>query len=549
MGQALWEKYWGKYWVRQLALVVGYLTIYRMIIHFSTASWPITAPLRFTCLLFLPYRYWPLLAGVDSISGAPMAFDCMDQLGTLWALLLFFPLCTPAMPIVWWCREKLNLFPGTQLVNFRALLLCTLLVSLVWAVVNILHLACSYSDGHWFVITPVIIPLMFLGKYISMIAILPWVLIVRAEYLSEDPWKQRMTRFAREFFKADTIVLMVVAGLFVYWLSQHSYNDAQRLSYLAVFLPIAWLTLRPGWRSAALGGTPAIICVVSLLQSKQYEATVESEAFVAFVVTCLFIVGARITAQRLKEERDRFEIEQALQLARQSFQLNETRIRRTAQALQIAGSSLQLTQHQLLDRMQDVLPESEVRRYYHQAASMRSHVDRLVDSLYPSAWRQRGLSAALHETIADALREAAINYRCRIRGSLDDLAPGMHAAIYRLACESVMHINAQVACSSIQLGIRSGVTENGHWVALRVEGKLEDSCINDAVFDTTERDMLGSRLGAYGLGLVALRNHARLFGGELRSKATENGLRLTYMLVDAINRPMEQLTSPQPWTA
>jgi glucose-6-phosphate-specific signal transduction histidine kinase len=373
--------------------------------------------------------------------------------------------------------------------------------------------------------------------------------MARAEYLSEKSWQQRLRKTAKEILAADTLALLLSAALFIYWLHLHSAEEARKLSYLAVFLPIAWLTLKPGWRAAALGGTPAIICIVSLLQEKTLELNIESEAFVAFVVTCLFTLGARITAQSLKEEQDRLEVEQALQLARQNFQLSETRIRKTAQALQVAGTSLQLTQHQLLDRIHDVLPESEIQRYYRQAASMQDHVNRLVDSMYPSAWRQRGLSAALHETIADALREAAINYRCRITGSLDDLTPGIHAAIYRLACESVMHINGQLACSSIRLGIRSGTTERGHWIALRVEGKLEENHINDAIFDTTERDMLGSRLGAYGLGLLALRNHARLFGGELRSKVTENGLRLTYMLVEAANRPIEQLTGPQPWIA
>lgn len=549
MGKELWKRYWSKYWVRQLALVIGYLVTYQMIISYSTAFWSITAPLRFACLLFLPYRYWPLLAGVDAISAGPVAIECAGTLGTLWALLLIFPPSAVAMPFVWWCREKLDLFPGTQLVNFRALLLCAVLASLICAAENVVLMACSYEGGHPYVFKPMMVPLLFFGKYITTVAVLPWVLIARVEYLSGDPWKLCLTRFAKEFFAADTIALMLAAGLFVYWLHLHSYNDAARLSYLAVFLPIAWLTLRPGWRSAALGGTPAIIFVVSLVQSENYGATVESEAFIAFVVTCVFLVGARITAQRMKEEQDRTDLEQALSLARQSFQLTETRIRKTAQALQIAGSSLQLTQHQLLDRVHGVLPESEVQRYYRQAASMQNHVDRLVDSLYPSAWRQRGLSAALHETIAEALREAAINYRCRIRGPLDDLTPTIHAAIYRLACESVMHINGQLVCSSIQLGIRSGVNANGYWVALRVEGKLDNGHINDAIFDTTERDMLGSRLGAYGLGLLALRNHARLFGGELRSKVTENGLRLSYILVDAINRPMEQLTGPKPWIA
>jgi glucose-6-phosphate-specific signal transduction histidine kinase len=414
---------------------------------------------------------------------------------------------------------------------------------------DIVLLSVGYQDGHPLVVNTMWMCIAFISKYITIVVMLPWILMARAEYLSEEPWQQRLRKSAKEMLAADTLALLLSASLFVYWLHLHSADEARKLSYLAVFLPIAWLTLKPGWRAAALGGTPAILCVVSLLQAKAYQVNVESEAFVAFVVTCLFTLGARITAQSLKEEQDRIEIEQALQLARQSFQLSETRIRKTAQALQIAGTSLQLTQHQLLDRIHDVLPESEVQRYYRQAASMQDHVNRLVDSMYPSAWRQRGLSAALHETIADALREAAINYRCRIRGSLDDLTPGIHAAIYRLACESVMHINGQLVCSSIQLGVRSGATANGYWVALRVEGKLDNAHINDAIFDTTERDMLGSRLGAYGLGLLALRNHARLFGGELRSKVTENGLRLSYMLVDAINRPVEQFTGPQPWIA
>lgn len=552
MGREWLKKGWDKYWVRQLALAVGYLAIYLLIRNSSTGRWPITTPLRFACLLFLPYRYWPLLAGVDAIGQSSAVFGMVNKEGVLWVLMMTVPLSPAAMPIVWWCREKLNLFPNRQIVNFKALLICTVAVSLIWSAQSILVAATIHENGHWIALSSMLAVQAFIGRYITIVALLPWILMVRAEYLSKEPWQQRFRETAKEMLAADTLALLLSAALFVYWLHLHNAEEARKLSYLAVFLPIAWLTLKPGWRAAALGGTPAILCVVSLLHEKPYNVNIESEAFVAFVVTCLFTLGARITAQSVKEEQDRHEIEQALQVARQSFQLSETRIRKTAQALQVAGTSLQLTQHQLLDRIHDVLPDSEVQRYYRQAASMQDHVNRLVDSMYPSAWRQRGLSAALHETIADALREAAIQYRCRIRGSLDDLTPGIHAAIYRLACESVMHINAQLACSSIQLGIRSGVTENGYWVALRVEGRLDDVNINDAIYDTTERDAIGSRLGAYGLGLVALRHHARLFGGELRSKVTENGLRLSYLLIDAINHPAEQFShsfTPQPGMA
>jgi glucose-6-phosphate-specific signal transduction histidine kinase len=543
-------KYWQKGWVKKLAVIASYCIIYVAMLPFADLGWSLMAPLRLAYLILLPYEYWWLLAVTDGALLSYINFSSADRFGYYWATVSSFPRIVLAMPIVWWCRNKLELFPNKQLVNFKVLLLCTVLAAIAWQVqINLALLHSFYSPGHPYVLTLPAVILGMIGTYIPMVAMLPWVLMARAEYLSQEPWQQRLRNVAKETFAADTLALFVSAALFVYWLHQHSVEDARRLSYLAVFLPIAWLTLKPGWRAAALGGTPAILCVISLLERKPNGVTIESEAFVAFTITCLFTLGARITAQSLKEEQDRLEVEQALQLARQNFQLSETRIRKTAQALQVAGTSLQLTQHQLLDRIHDVLPESEVQRYYRQAASMQDHVNRLVDSMYPSAWRQRGLSAALHETIADALREAAINYRCRISGSLDDLTPGIHAAIYRLACESVMHINRQLVCSSIRLGVRSGATANGYWVALRVEGKLDNSHINDAMFDTTERDMLGSRLGAYGLGLLALRNHARLFGGELRSKVTENGLRLSYMLVDAINRPMEQLTDPQPWIA
>lgn len=545
-------KDWQKDWVKKLAIVASYCIIYAATFPFTTAGWSLMAPVRLTYLMFLPYEYWWVLGATDLAALSFINFHHAKDFGYYWAVVASFPKVVLAMPIVWWCRDKLELFPNKQLINFKILLICSVLVSLAWASQSVLaNLHSFYSPSHPYVLTLSDAILLVIGIYIAIVAMLPWMLMARAEYLSQEPWRQRLRNAAKEMFAADTLALLVSAALFVYWLHQHSVEDARRLAYLAVFLPIAWLTLKPGWRAAAMGGTPAILCVISLLELEPSEVTIESETFVAFTITCLFILGARIAAQGSKEEQDRVHVEQAIQLARQSFQLSETRIRKTAQALQAAGNSLQLTQHQLLDRVQDVLPESETLRYYRQAASMQNHVDRLVDSMYPSAWRQRGLSAALHETIADALREAAINYRCRITGPLDDLTPSIHAAIYRLACESVMHINGQLVCSSIRLGIRSGTTENGHWVALRVEGKLDANHINDALYDTTERDALGSRLGAYGLGLVALRNHARLFGGELRSKVTDNGLRLTYMLVDAINRPIEQLSNnvaPQPWT-
>jgi two-component system, NarL family, sensor histidine kinase FusK len=449
-----------------------------------------------------------------------------------------------AMPIVWWCRSRLNLFPGKHLVNLRTLLLCCVLLCLAWATPN--YLSCVFGTN------PPTIYMFFafvLSKYIVMLSFLPWVLVARIEYLSQPTWRLRLRGFADKFLTWDTLVVAVLAGAFALWLSHHSHAQAQRLSLLAVFLPVLWLTLRPGWRSAALGGTPAIACVGLLLSVTDNKTTViEAQAFLAVTITCLFALGVRISAQREQEEQDRLEAEQAIQLARQNIQLNEARLRKTAQALEFAGSTLNLSHHQLLTRFRNMLPVNEAQRYYRQANATQNQVNQLADSMHPSAWRQRGLPAALRETIARALKEAGVGYSCTIEGrGLMDLTSEVHTAIYRLACESVAYVNTQMVCSGVHVHLRGGITNQVYWAVLRVEGILEPAHINDSVYDTSERQFLASKLGAHGLEPEALRNHVRLFGGELHERITARGVRLTYLLVDHSTHHVERTAAINPW--
>lgn len=132
----------------------------------------------------------------------------------------------------------------------------------------------------------------------------------------------------------------------------------------------------------------------------------------------------------------------------------------------------------------------------------------------------------------------------------NDLTPFMQAVLYRLACETVAYINGQLICSGIKLKLRSGATNGVYWVALRVRSVLEDAPGNDAFYDLSERDYLASKLGAHGLGFVALRNHARLFDGDVREHKTSAGLSLTYLLIDATERPLQHMAAPStvhPW--
>jgi two-component system, NarL family, sensor histidine kinase FusK len=537
-------------WPRHVAVAAGYLLIYMALRPFNEPYWGILSAFRLVCLLFLPYRYWLTLPLMDTVG---QSFNVLThtEFGLSWTIISMIPSILTAMPIVWWCREKLDLFPNRQQINFHVLLLCSALCSLAMALLVLAAVMHSfYSPGHPFPVTWIAWPGVFMGKYIAIIFVLPWALMARAELISRTPWKPRLQAFAKELIAPDTLTLLLSAALFLLWFRLHNFEDARRLSYLATFIPIVWVTLKPGWRATALGGTPAILCTISLLEWHGVDTPymVGTETFIALVMTCLFILGARVTARRQQEEQGRLDAERAIALARENIHLNELRLRKTAQELELAGSAMTFAHHQILGRFRHLLAPNEMQRYFRQASTTHNQISRLVDSMYPSAWRERGLPAALRETIAHALAEVGIAYRCEIKGlGAADLSANMHTAIYRLACETVAYVNAQMICSRVRLRLRSGLTGKVRWIALCVEGLVEPAQINDAVYDITERQFLEAKLGAHGIDLDGLRNHVQLFGGQLRQRTVAKGIRTTCLLIDEPVRRAANRAEVNPW--
>jgi two-component system, NarL family, sensor histidine kinase FusK len=536
---------WKIGWLAHVLVAMAYVLANAALVPFTIACWPPRAALRVACLLLMPYRYWPALVVGDSLGLVIVALPDDLLWGDTFALVNMISPIAVAAPIVWWFRSRLGVFPGKTLVNLRTLLLCSVLLSLEWGTLN--YVSCLLAPS------PTTLYMFFaltLGKYIAILSLLPWVLVARVEYLSHPTWPLRLQGFIEKFLTWDTLAVAVLTGAFAVWLSHHNHEQAARLAPLAVFLPILWMTLKPGWRSAALGGTPAIACVGLMLSVNDNLAmVVKVQAFLAVIITCLFALGVRISTQRQQEEQDRLAAEQAIRLARQNIQLNEARLRKTAQALELAGSTLNLSHHQLLTRFRTMLPVNEAQRYYRQATATQNQVSQLADSMHPAAWRQRGgLPAALRETIGTVLSEAGVAYGCTIEGrGLMDLTSEIQTAIYRLACESVAYVNTQMVCSRAHVRLRGGIHGQVYWAVLRVEGVLEPAHINDSVYDTSERQFLASKLGAHGLTPDGLRNHVRLFGGELHERITTNGVRLTYLLVDTSTHRGERTATINPW--
>jgi two-component system, NarL family, sensor histidine kinase FusK len=331
------------------------------------------------------------------------------------------------------------------------------------------------------------------------------------------------------------------------WINHRSSTDAQQVIRMAMFLPVAWLTMKHGWRAAAIGTAAVMTCIFLSMESRPDALDIAgAQAFITFSATCLFVLGARISAQNAAEEQERLDAKAAVKLAQQGLYLCEIRMRQTAQALEQVGGTLQLTHTRLLNRFKHMLPMLEGQTYYQQVASTQSQVYRLAESMHPNAWRERGLPAALRETVARTLDEEGIAYRFELKGrGLSQLSLGVHAAIYRLACEAVVYICEQQAWSIISITLRGGLTNGQRWAVLRVEGMATRDGINDPVYKKHESQQLASKLGANGLGISAMRDHVRLYDGELHVNASPDKLRITALMQDA-NRKLRESPTVAP---
>jgi len=528
----------------QVAVALGYLALYTLIRPLSDAHWQLTAGLRLGLLLLVPYRYWAALAVGDTVSNAYQSYLNASQFGLPWAIANGLPPIAFAMPVVWWCREKLPLFPSKRLVNFQALLLCTLLVPIVWSLVNYGAIVLAKNPG--VEVSSILVVYLFVGSYVALLTTVPWIIIAKLEYRSGAVFK-RLRGFVKGPLALDAAGVLIPAQLILSWLTLHGKEDKQ-IYCLFMFMPVAWLTLKHGWRAAVLGGTVVVACINLLMNYDTPDPVVlQVQAIIAFAITCLIAMGARISAMHQREEQESTDVKDALRLARQSLHMSEMRLRQASETLEFVCGEMQLTQNRLLNRFRVMLPINESQMYTKQAATTQEKVYQIADAMHPIAWRRRGLPAALRENIGRALDEAGVAYSCQIKGrGFGVHSSNLHTMLYRLACESAVYICANLRCTTIRLTLRGGEVDGNRFVVLRAEGSTESVRDDDAFVREGVRDRLAHKLGATRLDLMELGDLARLFNGQFHVRPQNDKLRLTFLLQDVTEKEWERLSAPTP---
>ena len=516
---------WDNIWFRQLAVAVGYAVSYTLLREISFSHWVLFAGLRLCALMLMPYRYWPALLVGELLPLGYISFDCMEQYGWMWSAVMVVPPIGLAMPIVRFCREQHRLFPSRSITSMNVFLLCALLVSFVWtfADTTALVLATAQSPYDYRAAAG----RYFLGSYTGILTVVPLVLAVR-EKLMGMAMRQLLASMSENRLVLETVSLLLPALALLVWLASGVAGDASQAARMAMFLPVAWLALRHGWHGAAIGGTAASIAVILTMPVMHDHETVQAQAFIAFTSTTMLMLGARIAVLHQRERQERTDSRLALAMAQRNVYLGELQLRQTSYALEQMSGAIQASYTQLLGRLRCLLPGTDERTYYRQAAVAQHQIYRLADSLYPLSWRDRGLPAALREgSIPRALDEGGIVYWCDIQGEIDQLSTSVHMALYRLASEAIALACAKRNVSKVRVRLRGGQSGGRRWAVLCVDSDVDYERLARVRWDDIQ-----SALGGSGMGLGALKDRAGIFEGKVHARAHGTGSRISLILFD-----------------
>jgi len=551
MGEVFAPRSWG----RHLAVCLAYALSYALLRDISVSHWNLPAGLRVASLLLLPRRYWPALLVGELIPVGYHAWHCLDDFGWAWTALAAVPPILPVMAAVAWVQRHARLLTDRNQINMPMLLGIIFAGAALTAVDDVLvvsavnmpageaapQLDAQVAFGY------------FLGNYLGALAIAPSAIAIylwltgRVSAAREAPlWRSRLAK--------DVLVGVVTPLLVLMVLVFSSQGDGMQVFRTAMFLPVVWLTSRHGWQGAAFGGTLASLAVTMTSSIVRDPAVIQAQALIAFAITTLLMLGSRIAHQVQEDQSRKVDTLRGFQLAQQGLYLEELRLRQAADTLENLGHTIRENHSRLLDRLRHVLPSSEERTYARQVVLAQHEMHRLANALYPRGWRERGVPATLREgPFAQAIHMAGATYECELSGrGLSQLAPDVHMALYRLACEVLVHVLSRGTMQHVQLQLRGGHTQGRRWGVMRLTGHRAPehapaSGSGHRLFlaDDEPWKQAMALLGASMMGISSIRDRTHIYGGDVHLRDEGPQISVTVLLHDSLRAAGVNRSTPR----
>jgi len=529
MGKELWERPW----FRHVAIALGYglaVVVFRAL---SVSHWMILDGLRLAVFLLVPYRYWPALLVGESGYFIYLSAECFDQWGGAWAAVNLVPPSLFLLPLIYWAREQWPPVSKTA-VNIAALLGCALLMSFIGTIrdvsmVRLMHLPANYMVNYG-----ALAARCFIGDYLGILTVTPLVLVIHRQLTEEGGWRQIRDKIvgSRLVFESACVGLPVLA--FLLWLGMLAPvpSETRQLAQIAMFLPVVWLAFRHGWQGAAVGGTVAS-CAIKIMMPALYDHhTIQAEILVAFAISSMLLMGARIAALDRRAEQEQADLRMALALAQRNVYIGEMQLRMASQTLEQVRETIHAGFTMMLGRLRHLQPAVDDRGYQRHALAAQEQLHRLADSLYPASAPGRALPTALREgAMVRLLNDAGLLYSCDVRGQLSQLSNALRMTIYRIVCEAIADACSKKDVSGVRVQIRYIEHYGRRGVMVRVCLAADPIRLVHIHWDEL---LAGVARSSSGLGLRAIQDRAATFEGRAKMHSSAQGRYISALLLEPV---------------
>lgn len=284
-------------------VAIGYGLLFAGLHAISFSHWAVFNGLRLAALLILPYRYWPAIL-LGEIG--PLALDSLhhlDQGGVAWAFAHATPGCLIVMPAAYAYRKKPASLrhDALRVVDF---LMCALVASVLLTAWNFATLAMTHLPPNF--VMPAFDQLAgrwVLGNFLGILTLCP-VLLASWDVLNRASPQSLAARIVHSRFLREclgTSVPIAIAAV----LYASRVPGEQQCAQIMMSVPVVALALRYGWGGAAMGGFVASTAIIVMMPALYDHDTLQAETLIAFVVSTMLMLGARITvlSTRLDQER------------------------------------------------------------------------------------------------------------------------------------------------------------------------------------------------------------------------------------------------------
>jgi hypothetical protein len=265
------------------------------------------------------------------------------------------------------------------------------------------------------------------------------------------------------------------------------------------------------------------------------HGTLQAEVLLAFAMTTMLLMGARITALNRKEQSDRDDVRRALSLAQRNVFAGESQLRKTAQLLEQTRLLTQSTFNYLMTHLLRLMPEVNEYEQFRKIKQIEHQLQALSYNLNPVDRFQCSFASAMRcGSVARALEESCIRYQLSFHGSISRLPTAVHRVMYRIFCISTTLLCTSKRASDIRVCLHCRSKNGRRWVMLSVEAYLHTEGLSYISWDT----LLPQLRSASGDGGVqAIYDLAETFSGRARYRMSGNVAKITTFMFEPETLP------------